>query len=55
MGDNDKVYIRNVFTNSDIKCAIIFYDSVRKYRHMFDLVVIAIIIIVGTMILAMYK
>ena len=55
MGDNDKVYIRNVTTNSNIKCAIIFYDSVRKYRHMFDLVVIAIIIIVGTMILTLYK
>ncbi len=55
MGDNDKVYIRNVTTNSNIKCAVIFYDSIRKYRHMFDLVTIIIIIIVGTMILAMYK
>ena len=55
MGDYDKVHVRNVFINSNTKCAIIFYDSVCKYRHMFDLVVIAIIIIVGTMILAMYK
>ena len=55
MGDNDKVHIRNVFTNSTIKCAIIFYDSIRKYRHMFDLVTIILIIIVGTMILTLYK
>ena len=55
MGDNDKVYIRNVTANSNIKCAIIFYDSVCKYRHMFDLVTIAILIIIGTMILALYK
>jgi len=55
MGDNDKVHIRNVFTNSTIKCAIIFYDSIRKYRSMFDLLTFITLIIVGTIILALYK